>query len=200
MKSNICRIENGTADLRAIFLESERLAQSVGLSRKQSLGLRLICEEIDGMLPHIIGKFGGSLWIEFEDGVCRVNVSVKIPDLNSDKKKELIALSANGQNACAVGIVGKIRNVIEDFLLNEEKYMSGFASSAGAIHNSAEFSEYTGYSYTWRLDEYRCSVKKENHTQAWDELEKSVIASVADDVIVGVKGNQADIIIVKKFL
>ena len=33
----------------------------------------------------------------------------------------------------------------------------------------------------------------------WDELEKSIIASIADDVIVGVKGSQADIIIVKKF-
>ena len=35
--------------------------------------------------------------------------------------------------------------------------------------------------------------------EAWDEIEKSVIASVADDVIVGVKGLQATITIVKKF-
>ena len=40
---------------------------------------------------------------------------------------------------------------------------------------------------------------KEEKTEAWDELEKSVIASAADDVIVGVKGRKADIIIVKKF-
>ena len=42
-------------------------------------------------------------------------------------------------------------------------------------------------------------MKKEEQTEAWDELEKSVIASAADDVIVGVKGRKADIIIVKKF-
>ena len=42
--------------------------------------------------------------------------------------------------------------------------------------------------------------KKEENTAAWDELEKSVIASVADDVIVGVKGKHADIIVVKKFV
>ena len=42
--------------------------------------------------------------------------------------------------------------------------------------------------------------KKEEKTAAWDELEKSVIASVADDVIVGVKGKHADIIVVKKFV
>ena len=39
-------------------------------------------------------------------------------------------------------------------------------------------------------------LKKEEQAEAWDELEKSVLASVADDVIVGIKGRQADIIIV----
>ena len=40
---------------------------------------------------------------------------------------------------------------------------------------------------------------KSEKSEAWDELEKSVIASVADDVIVGVKGRKADLIIVKNF-
>ena len=53
----------------------------------------------------------------------------------------------------------------------------------------------------WRLEEYRNFVAAEKGKQvsAWDELEKSVIASVADDVIVGVKGREANITIVKKF-
>ena len=42
-------------------------------------------------------------------------------------------------------------------------------------------------------------LKQEKQSEAWDGLEKSVLASVADDVIVGVKGKQADIVIVKKF-
>ena len=42
-------------------------------------------------------------------------------------------------------------------------------------------------------------MKKEEHAEAWDELEKSVISSASDDVIVGVKGKRAEIIIVKKF-
>ena len=33
----------------------------------------------------------------------------------------------------------------------------------------------------------------------WDELEKSIIANLADDVIVGVKGKEATIAVVKKF-
>jgi hypothetical protein len=55
------------------------------------------------------------------------------------------------------------------------------------------------YAYLWSLEEYRNSVKQEEQAEAWDELERSVIASVADDVTVGVKGRQAQIVIVKKF-
>ena len=55
------------------------------------------------------------------------------------------------------------------------------------------------YSCLWTLEQYRSQVKQEEKAETWDELEKSVIASVADDVIVGVKGKQAHIIIVKKF-
>ena len=61
------------------------------------------------------------------------------------------------------------------------------------------YSEGVDYSYLWSLEQYRGTVKKEEKSEAWDELEKSVIASVADDVIVGVKGKLANITIVKKF-
>ena len=198
MKSNVCKIENGTKDLEAILKESERVAEYNRLTHKQTLQLRLLCEEIDGMLPNIIDDFSGELWIDFEDGVCKVNVSIKIPDFNSDKKEELIGISKNKKNAAAVGIVGKIRNAIENFFLNEEA-MDAFYSSSGTFVTATGYSEYVNYSYLWTLDQYRQSVKKEEQAEDWDELEKSVIASVADDVIVGVKGKQADIIIVKKF-
>jgi hypothetical protein len=196
MRSNVCKIENGTRDLAAILQESERVAEYNRLTDKQTLQLRLLCEEVDGMLPNIIDDFSGSLWIDYDNGVCKVNVSVKIPDLTAEKKKRLIDISGDKKNASAIGIVGKIRSAVEDFLLNEEEYVS--STSAGLFHPSTGFSEGVDYSYIWSLEQYRNTVN-ETETAVWDELEKSVIASVADDVIVGVKGNQADIIIVKKF-
>ena len=198
MRSNICKIEKGTRDLYAILKESERVAEYNGLSHKQSLQLRLLCEEIDGMLPNIIDDFEGELWIDFEDGVCNVNVSINIPEFNADKKEELIGIAKNKKNSAAVGIVGKIRDAIENVILDEER-MGMMALSAGSFGLGTGYSEGVNYAYLWRLEEYRDSVKKEEQAEAWDELEKSVIASVADDVIVGVKGRQAKIIIVKKF-
>ena len=197
MKSNVVKIVNGTSDLSAILKESEKVAVYNELGHKQALHLRLICEEIDGMLPNILGDFEGKLWIEFEDGVCKVNVSILIPELDVNKKEELINLSRNGKNAAAVGIIGKIRNAIESFFLHEEA-AGAYAASCGTFHLGSGFNEWVDYSYIWTLDQYRRQAREETSVD-WDELEKSVIASVADDVIVGVKGKQADIVIVKNF-
>ena len=198
MRSNVCKIEKGTRDLEAILAESERVAEYNGLSHKQALQLRLLCEEIDGMLPNMIDDFDGELWFEFEDGVCKVNISIRIPEFNAEKKAELVGIAKNRKNAAAVGIVGKIRDSIENFFL-DEMGMAALALSSEALGSGAGYSGGLDYAYLWRLDEYRSAVNKEEQTEAWDELEKSVIASAADDVIVGVKGRKAEIIIVKKF-
>ena len=198
MRSNICRIEKGTRDLDAILMESARVAEYNGLSHKQTLQLRLLCEEIDGMLPNIIDDFEGEIWIDFEDGVCKVNVSIQIPQLSIEKKEELISIAKNRKNAEVVGIVGKIRNVIEDFFLDKER-MEILALPTRTFGLATGYSEGVDYAYLWGLEEYRSLVKREAQAEAWDELEKSVIASAADDVIVGVKGKCAEIVIVKKF-
>lgn len=194
MKSNVCKFENGQRDITAILKESERVAQYNGLTHKQTLQLRLLCEEIDGMLPNMIDDFEGALWIEFEDGVCKIKVSVSIPQLDSEKKEELIGIAKNKKNAAATGIVGKIRNSIEDFFLKKET-VDAFTLSMSSIG----YSEGVDYTYLWVLDEYRNGIEKDKQTEAWDELEKSVIASVADDVIVGVRGRCAEIEIIKNF-
>ena len=198
MKSNVCKIEKGSRDLEAILAESERVAEYNGLTHKQSLWLRLLCEEVDGMLPNIIDDFDGELWIEFENGVAKVNVSILIPEFNTEKKDELIAVASNKKNAAAVGIVGKIRNAIENLLLNDE-VIDAMSISTSTYALSSGYVDGINHAYLWRLEEYRLSVKKEDDGEAWDELEKSVIASVADDVVVSVKGKRAQIVIVKKF-
>ena len=204
MKSNVCKIENGTKDLDMILKESEKVAVYNELSHKQTLQLRLLCEEIDGMLPNLIDDFSGELWIEFEDGVCKVNVSLEFDEFTAEKKGALVGIARNKKNAAAVGIVGKIRSALEDIFLETDAFGGGDMS----LESRYFVTEYYGgidtyfgrdYACLWSLEKYRNTVKSEEKTEAWDELEKSVIASVADDVIVGVKGKRADIIVVKKF-
>lgn len=197
MKSNVCKIEKGTKDLVAILKESENVALYNGFDKKQTLQLRLICEEMDGMLPNIISDFDGEFWIECENGVCKVNVSIDIPDLNINEKEALINVAKNKKNAAAVGIVGKIRNVIENLFLDKDNIPTYDMS---ALFNlGMESIASIDSSYMWSLRKYKTGIAQEKETEEWDELEKSIIANLADDVIVGVKGKKANIIVVKKF-
>ena len=168
------------------------------MSHKQSLHLRLLCEEMDGMLPNITSDFSGDFWIEFEDGLCKVNASIELKDLTAENKEELIDIAKNRKNSAAVGISGKIRAWIEDYLLVTETANNYFLSR-GMFSSSMGGIDVIDYSYLWSLNQYKSEVSEVEQAEEWDELEKSVIASVADDVIVGIKGKRADIVIVKKF-
>ena len=74
MRSNVCKIDQGSKDLAAILKESEKVAKYNGLDHKKTMQLRLLCEEIDGMLPNIIREFEGDFWIEFEEGLCKKTI------------------------------------------------------------------------------------------------------------------------------
>lgn len=124
MKSNVFKINKDTKVLDAIFKESEKVASYNGFTHKQTLQLRLQCEEINGMLPNLLDDFDGTLWIEYEEGVCKVNVSIHISEMTLTKKEELISLTTSKTNAAAVGIVGKIRSSIENFFLNKTAIVS----------------------------------------------------------------------------
>ena len=198
MKSNVCKIENGIKDLKAILQESENVANYNGLNKNQTLQLRLLCEEIDGMLPKIIGDFDGDFWIEYENGICKMNIAIELRDFTIEKKKELISVASNKKNASEKGLVSKICSAIVDFFLNEGNY-EPYDMAASCYHLPTEFCSGADYFYLWGLEQYRNTITQEENKEAWDELEKSIIASIADDVIVGVKGKKANIVIIKKF-
>ena len=195
MKSNICKIKNGNLDLDAILKESEKVAVYNELNDKQTLQLRLLCEEIDGMLPNIVNGFSGDFWIDFEDGECKINVSIVFEEYSINKKKELIKIAKNKKNASAKGLLGKIRSFLEDVFFTGAE--SKNYDIAGLFNYANGYCAGVDYSYVWSYGKYKQGVKKEE--KEWDELEKSIITSIADDVIVGVKGRLTNIIIVKKF-
>ena len=199
MKSNVCKIENGIKDLKEILLESEKIANYNNFTHKQTLQLRLLCEEMDGMLPKIIDDFDGDFWIEFENNVCKVNASIEFRNFSVEKKNNLIAVSSDKKNAAVKGIVGRICSAIEDYFLNVDNY-SAYEIAANSYYLPTE-QWHNGEFYTlWGLEQYKESIKEVENKEAWDELEKSIIASIADDVIVGVKGRKANIVIIKKFM
>ena len=198
MKSNVCKIENGIKDLEEILKESEKIASYNNFSHKETLQLRLLCEEIDGMLPNIVGDFDGDFWIEFENNVCKMNISIEYRDFSVEKKGNLIGVSTDKKNAAAKGIVGKIRSVIEDYFLCEGDY-APYDMGANSYYLLTDQCPNGDFYTLWGLEQYKNTITQTKQKEDWDELEKSIVASIADDVIVGVKGRKANIVIIKKF-
>ena len=50
---------------------------------------------------------------------------------------------------------------------------------------------------SWSLNQYKN--KQKDREEPWDEIEKSIIANIADDVVVSVKGRNIEIVITKNF-
>ena len=66
-----------------------------------------------------------------------------------------------------------------------------------AYYDMGKFTDPIGYTNEWSLSAYRENAKSDK--TAWDELEKSVIANLADDVTVGIIEGKVEIIVIKNF-
>lgn len=55
----------------------------------------------------------------------------------------------------------------------------------------------TGYIYSWSLFNYKTAVEEKKDEYA--ELERSIVAKLADDIIVGVRGKNVEIVVKKSF-
>ena len=58
--------------------------------------------------------------------------------------------------------------------------------------------EFEGLSPLWTLNNYREKVSQEKG-EKWDELEKSIIGNIADDILVGMDGTKVEITVKKAF-
>ena len=194
MQSNIHKFEKGTRIFDEIFAESEKVAKYNELSHRHALELRLLCEELVNMLPSIVSDFSGEFWIENQNDYYELCVKVFIENMDFDTRERLINVSKNNKNSAAVGISGKIRDAFEYMTIVGNDPMISPAGRFG-------FSSNIDFSQIWSLKQYQEKVQEnaEIETEAWDEIEKSIIAKLADDVIVGIKGKTVNIIIKKKF-
>ena len=191
MKSTIITITQSEDNLNKVLLETQKISEEAGLSNKQSLRTRLIAEEFVGMLKELSTDFDGEFWIERENLAFSFITQIHINEvMDMQTKRRFIEVSSDKKNAAAKGIMGKIRDVVENFLYAENAmYSASFISyqlETAVLLNDQ-----------WTLKRYKDAER--NNAEPWDELEKSIIANLADDVIVSVKGSNVEIVIMKDF-
>lgn len=195
MKSNIIKLTSNGSQSEEVFDEVQKCAEYADLTKKDELHLRLLAEELVGMIREVLEEYEADLWVENEKKVFKIHLLAKAR-LGSQRKEQLLSLAKDGKNMAAKGIMGKIRRVMEICVLADgddySMYMDSYTPFAAGI-------ESTGLNYVnlWSLNQYRNTAAQQ--TEEWDELEKSIVAKLADDVSVGVQNGKAEIIITKDF-
>lgn len=199
MKSNVCEINKSLESLQNALSEAEKVAGYNGLDLKSARQLRLLTEELIDMLPKLASFTTGQFWIESERNRYSIHSVIYVDKYDIDFRDRVLSVSKSGKNIASVGIMGKIRSVIENMI---ELYSTPEVTSEA---NEFYIGSYTSqrYSLAWSLSNYKNQIediyKDGSDCEAWDELEKSIIANVADDVVCGIQNGQVEIIIKKKF-
>lgn len=187
---------------------ADKLAASRGLMKKQAFHLRLLVEEMFSMVRSITGGVDAYFWIESNNRDFEIHLKSNKITLDYAKRKELLSVSTEGRNVASRGIMEKIRELVEAGLYGMEEsfnlqaeYGTGMFSSYGMMQLDQGISDAV---YLWSMEKYKkeVDINREENSEAdtaWDELEKSIIANIADDVQVGVRRGNFEIIVKKKF-
>ena len=209
MKTNVVSIRSDLTGSDKAMNEAERFAAYNDITGKDAMHLRLLTEETVSMVHGIVNNFQGKLWFESEeqnDGIlCRICVTAN-KDVDMKQEEQLLSVSTSGKNVRAKGIMGKIR---EMFRVSMQSSADGtFADRSvvvdswykmGSHPDSMSYNSVANDSY-WSLQRYRETVQQNDSAkEEWDELEKSIIGKLADEVKVGFLSGLAEVIIEKKF-
>ena len=198
IRDEIDRIDNQLIELFVQRMKcAEKVAAYKGLSHKDALHLRLLAEEMLGMMRSITGEKEGSFWIEDDKGVYSLHLKVNT-SMNSEKREQLLSASTSGTNAAAKGIMGRLRDFFDRGADDDVIAWSSPLLTMGEYDSSSVMDyEWTMMNYQEELAQ-RVARKEADAVEAWDELEKSVVAHAADNVIVSIRGRDVEMTLVKK--
>ena len=199
MKTDKISVSSQGARMNAALEQADKVAAYKGLSMKDALHLRLLTEEMMGLMRSITGEREGIFWIEDEDGEYRLHLQVRTL-LNSEEREQLLAVSSTGKNESAKGLMGRIRDFFD---WGSDEDLATYTSPL-LLPDAFEYTSSPSLDWEWSMARYENALSTQieqgdqNVQEAWDELEKSVVSHVADEVKVSIRSGTVEMIIYKK--
>lgn len=195
MKSNVCEVKGKNEDLKIVLNEVEKAAGYNGLERKKILQLQLLSEELIGIQKGILGFVKGEFYMENTGDEYRLCLHAEVhTDILTQER--FVQMATNHKNEAAKGVVGKIKYVVNYLLSGDVSNVPNYNLFYESMNASANMMP-SAYDVVWSFGTYRDGVSE--GTEEWDEMEHSIVANLADDLIVGATANTIDLIAVKKF-
>ena len=198
MKSDVITVSTRGNRMEEALIQADKVSVYKELSGKGSLHLRLLTEEMMGMMRSITGEPEGLFWIDEQDGEYQLHLQVRTM-LSLDKREKLLAISSTGKNESAKGLMGRLREFF-DWGSDEDYVYSGPLLMEDMFENSSS----PVLDWEWSMKRYEDSLSVRARQgdpeakEAWDELEKSVVKNVADDVKVFIRSGVVEMVILKK--
>ena len=199
MRSDVIHVTSEGDGYNEALDQADRVAVFKSLSAKGKIHLHLLTEEMMGMMQALTGEREAEFWIDDEDGITRLHLKAQA-EMNSEMRSKLLSASTTGENIAAKGVMGKLRDVFERFLEPIDGEFSNIYVDRLSFAGMDRGTVSVAAAGLWSLNQYKSAVQegrapKEN----WDELEKSVVTHVADDIKVSIRNQQVEMVIYKKF-
>ena len=122
--------------------------------------------------------------------------------MNADLRKKLLSAATSGKNSAAKGVTGKLRDVLERFLEPDNDLVpDDLFTGMDYAYSGGDFAALsTAAAGLWSMNRYKAAVEAgRTPKEDWDELEKSVVSKLADDVRIGIVGRNVEMVISRKF-
>ncbi|MBR4895727.1 MAG: hypothetical protein IKZ41_04805 [Clostridia bacterium] len=201
MKSDVIHVTNEGAGFDEALAQAEAVARFRQIEGKGALHLRLLTEEMLGMMRAMTGERDADFWIDDADGTIDLHLAVKMP-MTAETREKLLSVTTDGTNSAAKGVTGKLRDLVERFLEPEnDRIPDDLFTGMDYAYSGGDFGTLSvAAAGLWSMNRYRTAAEEgRTPREDWDELEKSVVARLADDVKIGIAGRNVEMIISKKF-
>ena len=199
MRSDVIEVSSRGEKMEAALKQADKVAAYKEMSPKNAVHLHLLTEEMMGLMRSITGDVTGKFWIEDENEEYQLHLQVE-KWLTSETREKLLAASTTGKNSAAKGLMGRLRNFFE---VGADEDVVAYTNPL-VLPGMYETAAAPRMDWEWSMVQYEealASTRQENGEtvqEARDELEKSVVAHVADDVKVSIRGRIVEMIIYKK--
>ena len=199
------KITGNEDSINEALVATEKLAVDGGLDKKQCLHLRLLAEELFGMIRSITREVKADYVVNQDGKSYELHLETEV-ELTMEMREEMLSVSSSGKNEAAKGFMGKLREVICVLLLPSEN-LPGISERTGlGLMNMGETTgsgiREAGVGYEWSMSVYKDNLeskRRDETEEAWDELEKSVVANIADEVKVYIERTKVHAVIMKTF-
>ena len=189
MKSDVIRVSSRGDEIDRVLMTAEKVAEYQTLSHKSALHLRLMAEELMNLMRAITGDVLGEFWIENKRNIYELHLKVQTL-MDFSQREKLLAASKSGKNEAAKGFTGRLRSFFEP--IDGIPVIFGF--NAEGVYTDVSWSM---HAYQQELQRH-LEEKNTGAREAWDELEKSVLSHIADDIRVSIRGREVEMVIFKK--